>query len=136
MSYNQGFSARLDYDPCAYKKRLTESTGTYAYSVYDGKFENCNRCTYNSYPRPFSTNFVNRESELFNITRPASKCPTRKYNPYCKASKRCVSTYDKSNPVVLEPAVCPIVFNNLRWSDENGIKHPQPSNCMGRNVNK
>lgn len=134
MSYHQGFSARLNYDPCEYNKRLTESTGTYSYAVYDGKFENCNRCVYGRYPRPFAGDFVDRESELFNITRPASKCPSRKYNPMCKSSKNCKSTFDVKNPVVLEPAVCPIVFNNLVWGNETGIRHPKPSNCVGRPI--
>jgi hypothetical protein len=102
--------------------------------MYDGKFENCNRCIQDKYPRPFSRDFVDRESELYNITRPASKCPSRKYHPGCKSSKYCKSTFDKKNPVVLEPAVCPIVFNNLTWRNETGIRHPKPSRCVGRMI--
>jgi hypothetical protein len=129
MSYNRGFSARLNYDPCAYNKRLTESTGPYAYSVYDGKYENCSRCTLGGYPRPFAPDFVQVESELYNITRPSSKCPSRKYHPGCKKSKYCISTYDKTAPVVLAPEVCPPVHNNLEWKGGNGIINPRPSNC-------
>ena len=46
MSYHQGFSTRLRYDECAYGQTLYESTSPFAYAMYDGKNENCNRCVY------------------------------------------------------------------------------------------
>ena len=136
MAYHQGFSTRLPYDPCAYNKRLSESTDPYAYTMFDGKFENCNRCVYDRFTRPFDEDIVNVESDLRNIVRPASKCPSRKYNPHCKKSPVCVSTYDESVPVVLAPEVCPIVENNLHWGDDTGIRDPRPANCKGVVVNR
>ena len=131
MAYQQGFSTRLPYDPCAYSKELTESTAPYSYQMYDGKFENCNKCVYDHYTRPFDADVVDVESELRNQTRVSTKCPSRKYNPNCTKSEGCVSTYDASVPVVLAPEVCPIVFNNIVWGDDNGLRHPCPANCKG-----
>jgi hypothetical protein len=131
MSYQKGFSTRLPYDPCAYNKQLSESTAPYSYQMYDGKFENCNKCVYDHYTRPFDGDIVDVDSELSNRTRPASNCPTRKYNPGCKKSPNCLSTYDESVPVVLAPEVCPIVFNNLHWANETGIRDPKSSDCKG-----
>jgi len=131
MAYHKGFSTRLPYDPCAYNKSLSESTAPYAYQMFDGKFENCSRCVYDHYTRPFDGDIVDVDSELRNITRPASRCPSRKYNPRCKASPNCISTYDDAVPVVLAPEVCPIVFNNLHWGNDTGIRDPRPSNCQG-----
>lgn len=131
MAYHKGFSTHLRYDPCAYNKELSESTAPYAYMMYDGKYENCNKCVYDHYTRPFDGDIIDVDSELSNRTRPASKCPSRKYNPRCKKSPNCLSTYDDSVPVVLAPEVCPIVFNNLHWGSDTGIRDPKPSNCKG-----
>ncbi len=129
--YQQGFSTHLSYDPCAYAKRLGEMTAPYAYTMYDGKFENCSRCVYDKYTRPFDSDVVDVESDLFNISRKGSKCPTRKYNPTCQKSAQCISTFDQTAPVVLAPEVCPIVFNNLVWGNDTGIREPKPSDCKG-----
>lgn len=131
MSYHKGYSTRLPDDPCAYNKRLSESTGVYAYAVYDGKYENCNRCVFDHYTRPFDGDIVDVDSELSNRTRPASLCPSRLYNPACKKSPNCISTYDASVPVVLAPEVCEICPTNLHWGLETGIRDPRPSNCTG-----
>jgi hypothetical protein len=136
MAYHQGFSSRLPYDPCAYNKQLSESVAPYSYQMYDGKFENCRKCVYDHYTRPFDGDIVDVESELRNVTRWASKCPSRKYNPKCKKSKNCISTYDESVPVVLAPEYCPIVYNNLEWKGVKGIVNPTPSNCKGNPIRK
>lgn len=136
MSYHKGFSARLRYDPCAYNKDLSESVAPFAYQLYDGKYENCNRCVYTHYTRPFDGDIIDVDSDLKNISRPASNCPSRKYNPRCKRSPNCISTYDSHVPVVLAPEVCPIVFNNLTWGNDTGIRHPRPANCKGFSVAK
>ena len=70
---NTGSSNRLLYDYCAYKKTLRESTDPFRYRMYEGAFENCNKCIYDKFWRPFD--LVDEESELKNITRPATKCP-------------------------------------------------------------
>ena len=131
MSYHKGFSSRLPYDPCAYNKTLSESVAPYSYITYDGKFENCNKCVHDKYTRPFDADIVDVESELRNQTRLASSCPIRQYNPKCKNSATCISTYDAKVPVVLAPEVCPIVFNNLNWKGGTGIRNTPPSNCKG-----
>jgi hypothetical protein len=131
MSYHKGYSTRLPDDPCAYNKRLSESTGVYAYVTYDGMYENCNRCVYDHYTRPFDADIIDVDSELSNRTRPASKCPSRKYNPRCKKSPNCLSTFDDSVPVVLAPEVCEICPTNIHWGLETGIRDPKPSNCKG-----
>ena len=136
MAYQQGFSTRLPYDPCAYSKELTESTAPYTYQMYDGKFENCKKCVYDHYTRPFDADVVDVESELRNQTRFSSKCPSRKYNPECVRSGQCTSTFDDSVPVVLAPEVCPIVFNNIVWGNDNGLREPCPANCRGITLKK
>ena len=131
MSYQKGFSARLAYDPCAYNKKLSESTAPYSYVMYDGMYENCNKCVFDHFTRPFDGDIIDVDSDLKNISRPASNCPSRKYNPKCKKSANCISTYDPSVPVVLAPEICPIVFNNLNWNNDTGIRDPRPSSCKG-----
>ena len=37
-------SNRLMYDSCAYQKAISESTGSFAYAMYTGKYENCAKC--------------------------------------------------------------------------------------------
>lgn len=41
MSFN-----RLTYDRCAYNKYLSESTSTFDYQIYGGKYKNCGACQY------------------------------------------------------------------------------------------
>lgn len=106
-----GNSTGLNYDSCAYKKQVDESTSPLIYQMYEGKFENCNKCKYDQFWRVYD--LVNVESELLNITRPNTKCELQKYNPTCKKSKNCISTFDPSLPVVFAPEVCPIVQTNI-----------------------
>jgi hypothetical protein len=125
---NFGSSNRLIYDNCAYQKKLYESTSPLAYMLYDGKMESCDKCTYEGqFWRPYD--LVDVESELKNITRANSKCPQYKYNPNCKRSKYCLSTYDKTAPVVLAPEVCPIVFNNIVKMKTPGYDMPKQEFC-------
>lgn len=104
---------RLNYDNCAYDKRLQESTSPLSYQMSRYKFENCARCTYNGTQyAPFD--LVEEESELKGISRPATRCPSRLYNPMCKRSNICWSTYDKDVPVVYPANLCPVVCNNIK----------------------
>jgi hypothetical protein len=79
--------------------------------MYSGKFENEKRCVEDKYWRPFE--LVDYESELKNIFRTASRCPSKKFNPECKMDGRCIRTDDERNPIVLAPEVCPILVNNI-----------------------
>lgn len=134
MTYNPAFSTRTPYDPCAYNKEISESVAPYAYQMYDGKFENNNRCVYEVFTRPFDRDIVNIESDLTNRTRMNSRCPSQQYTPQCTKSSNCISTFDTSNPVVLAPEVCPIVYNNIRWNGGTGINHPDNAKCVGNVV--
>jgi hypothetical protein len=125
----QGSSNRLRYDNCAYAKTLSESVSPFAYMMYDGKFENCGKCKLDNAWRPYYKEVVDVESDLKNITRPATKCPSLKYNPKCKKSPGCVSTFDPSVPVILDRDVCPIVFNNIPRMQSNGLVNPDKIPC-------
>ena len=128
---NTGSSNRPIYDTCAYQKDLYESTSPLAYQLYGGKFENCNKCLYDQFYMRYD--LVDVETELRNQTRPLSKCDQFKYSPVCKKSGLCLSTFDKSVPVVLAPEVCPIVYNNIPRQTGPGYKVPNPNFCRTMN---
>ena len=83
--------SRTMYDSCAYKKTVTESTGTLAYMLDPVKYEVCSskKCSVNfgvsggASVRQPKRSLVEIESELLNLTRPASRCPSKKYAPKC-----------------------------------------------------
>lgn len=128
-SGSTGSFNRLIYDNCAYQKSLYESTDVLKRQLYEGAYEHCDKCIQdeNSFYRPFD--LVDIESELKNITRANSKCPQNKYNPACKKSGRCTSTFDKSVPVVLAQEVCPIVQNNIIKMTTPGYIVPTQAFC-------
>jgi hypothetical protein len=49
--------------------------------------------------------------------------------PGCKRSGLCLSTFDKSVPVVLAPEVCPIVYNNIPRVNNPGYALGDPNFC-------
>ena len=84
MSFN-----RLNYDTCSYKQVLGESIGPGEYQL--GKPDvSCKPC-FNKDPRyrlqrngaslQSSMSMVDTDSELLNITRDASNCSAKKFNP-------------------------------------------------------
>jgi hypothetical protein len=113
---NPSFSSRLIYDHCAYDKKLQESTSPFSYTMYGGKFESDKKCEYNKYTKKYDTDIIDTESDLFNITRPASRCPSKKYNQN--------DSY-KSNVVYAPADMCSIVYNNLVWKGGNGVRLPR-----------
>lgn len=118
-NYNFGSSNKLMYDCCEYEKSLEQSVTPLSYYLYDGKYENGHKCVYDKqFWKP--QDLVDIESELFNLTRPATKCPSGHYNPNCQASPHCFSTFDKNVPVVINPDVCPIVHNNIKKATNPG----------------
>lgn len=122
---------RLNYDNCAYDKKLRESTSPLSYQMSRYKYENCARCTYNGKQyTPFD--LVEEESELRGISRPATRCPSKMYNPTCQKSDTCWSTYDKDMPVIYPPYLCPIVCNNIKKMTNPGYTLPMQDFC-GRN---
>ena len=86
MSFN-----RLNYDTCEYKQSLSESIGPGHYQINTPPVS-CEPC----YPYApsvrlqrsgdsvnLSKYMIDIDSELMNITTPASKCPSKKYLPKC-----------------------------------------------------
>jgi hypothetical protein len=124
----QGSSNRLIYDTCAYQKELVESVSPFAYRTYGGAYEHEQKCKKDKFWKRIDSDVVDVESDLKNITRPATKCPELKYNPKCNKSGQCISTFDPSVPVILDSNVCPIVFNNIPRQKTNGLIMPdQPA---------
>lgn len=113
MSFN-----RLDYDDCAYSKTLRESTNPLYYSLYIGQFEHISKCPLgegtSNLPHVEKTE---NESELWNITRRASKCPERKYN---------MGSGRQPQVQWLQPRLCESVYkltpSGLKKPVSNGLK--------------
>lgn len=124
---NIGSSNRTMYDNCAYQKNLYESTSPLDFILYQGKFENCNKCVYDKFWVPYQ--LVDIETELRNQNRPLSQCDQFKYSPNCRKSKLCLSTFDPSIPVVPAPEVCPIVYNNIPKQTTPGYVLSNPNFC-------
>jgi hypothetical protein len=119
----QGSSNRLIYDSCAYNRSIKESTSPGEYRLYGGANENCGKCIFENFYMPFDKEIVDVESELLNITRPNTKCTELKYDPRCKKSNLCTSTYDKNRPIVFAPEVCPILYQNIPRQTSNGFSN-------------
>jgi hypothetical protein len=133
MSYpTQGASNRQIYDCCAYSQSLQQSVDPLQYQLYFGAQENCSKCIDKQAWFKQDKQIVDIESDLWNINRPLSKCDMYKYNPNCKTSPMCTSTFDPSIPRVLSPSLCPIVYNNIPKQDSPGYTVPNPDVCGGR----
>jgi hypothetical protein len=127
---NNGSSNRLIYDKCAYQKQLFESVSPLEYRLYQGAHENCNKCTYDKFWKPYQ--LVDIETELKRMNRPLSKCDQFKYYPTCKKSSMCLNTHHKSVPIVFPPEVCPIVYNNIPRQTHPGFKVPRGNFCQSK----
>jgi hypothetical protein len=91
MSFN-----KLIYDPCAYNKRLDESSNILTYNLDPNKHYNCNPCYIpwtlgGNVVSLDATNLVDLESDLRNQTRLNSLCPERKYLPQCRPNPNSTS---------------------------------------------
>lgn len=135
MSYStQGASNRQIYDCCAYAQALQQSVDPLQYDLYFGAVENCNKCIDKKAWFKQDREIVDIESDLWNITRPLTKCDGYKYNPNCKTGPNCVSTFDPNAPRVLSPSLCPIVYNNIPIQNNPGYNVPNPGNiCLTKN---
>ena len=84
MSFN-----RLNYDTCAYKQNLYQSVGPGEYRLTGppNTEEICFaespqiRLQYQGVSVPQDKHLIDVDSELMNLTRPATNCPSRKYIP-------------------------------------------------------
>ena len=81
-------SSRLKDDTCAYQKALKQSVDPLAYQLDPTKYVHGRRCMMtlgtlggNTVSTLSGELLVDTESELLNITRPASDCPRKKYVP-------------------------------------------------------
>jgi len=135
MSYStQGASNRSIYDCCAYAQALQQSVDPLQYDLYFGAVENCNKCIDKKAWFKQDKQIVDIESDLWNITRPLTKCDGYKYNPNCKTGPNCVSTFDPDAPRILSPSLCPIVYNNIPIQNNPGYTVPDPANiCLAKN---
>lgn len=135
MSYStQGASNRQIYDCCAYAQALQQSVDPLQYDLYFGAVENCNKCIDKKAWFRQDREIVDIESDLWNITRPLTRCDGYKYNPNCKTGPNCVSTFDPNAPRVLSPSLCPIVYNNIPVQTNPGYTVPDPANiCLAKN---
>ena len=124
---NIGSSNRSLYDNCAYQKRLYESTQPLQYQLYFGAREHCQKCRFDKFYTKYD--LVDVESELMNRTRPLSRCDQYKYNPRCRKSGLCMSTFDPTRPIVLAPEVCPIIYNNIPRQTHPGYTLPNANPC-------
>lgn len=71
---------RLDYDKCAYGKKLDESVSPLDYQLYMGKFEHSKQCPVGDHTNNLEFGVRTEvESDLRGQTRHASKCPEEKY---------------------------------------------------------
>ena len=87
---------RLDYDKCAYAKFVEESTEPLDYLMYQGKHINDTKC--GEHPNMLEIpSRVGGESELRNLDRLASKCPSKKFFPNDK-----VEEVKATNPKICE----------------------------------
>ena len=92
MSFN-----RLPYDNCSYNQTLLESEGPGAYHLMTpaNVSQMCLaddphiRAQYMGSRHVPGTSLIDVDSELMNITRPASECPSQKYVPHPNASTFC-----------------------------------------------
>lgn len=110
---NIGSSNRQLYDTCNQQQRDHESVAVGVRQMYLGHYENVNKCKQDKFWYKQSPEVIDAESELSWRSRPLSKCVRFNYDPHCKKSGLCTSTFDQSNPVILAPEVCPIIHNNI-----------------------
>ena len=130
MSYGtQGSSNKQIYDCCYYTQDLQQSTDPLQYQLYFGQAENCSKCIDKKAWYKFDSAVVDVESELHNLTRPLSRCDMYKYDPKCKPSKSCTSTFDPNRPRILSPSLCPIVYNNIAKPTGPGYTVPNTNIC-------
>ena len=109
---------RLDYDCCAYSKDLKESTSPLEYWLYKGKYENCKNCPDNTNNIEFGAK-ADVENELWNLTRSATKCPSKKYDPASKFKH--VNT---TNPVACDRIPSGLAPTGIGYNPDNfGLNH-------------
>lgn len=116
MSFN-----RLQYDSCAYATDLKQSVTPLEYQLFVGKYENEKPCPCNSEGNSLdkcNVDFATRadvENELYNLNRPGTLCPDKKYNP---KEKNFNHTY---HPPTLCQGIYHITPTGLKKPESNGL---------------
>ena len=132
MSFN-----KLKYDSCVYKENLKKSDDFFSYQMYDGKYDNQNKCRVDfgivggNDVSLYDGNMVDLESELRGQTRPGSLCSTYKYSPTFK--QPCFSGLPSGE---LDSNSHFISLPTCKFINYNPIVYAQPSNgsfCMKQN---
>jgi hypothetical protein len=111
MSFN-----RLNYDNCAYAKKLQESTSPLELMLYKGKFENKKQCPVGDFTNNLEFGIrADVESDLWGVVRQDSKCPGKKYDPSKPHAKGDFTS----------PRACDTIFyitpTNMKMPTSNGF---------------
>ena len=125
-------STRLEYDNCAYKQELRQSTDPMRYQLYSGKYVNCgNICRADKNFPANGIALVDVESELKGINRINSRCNESKH-PYYD-SEHIIRTNDPRLPPHITPYACErdIVPNNIPKMTHPGFGPMNPNVCDG-----
>ena len=69
-----------------------------------------------------SNQYLSYQSECSNYDQ-------YKYNPACKTSDSCISTFAENVPRILSPSLYPIVYNNILKQDSSGYTVPNSNIC-------
>jgi hypothetical protein len=124
---SNGGSNRLIYDECDFNQHVSDSTWPIRFALDMTKYENCSKCVQDKFYHPYD--MVDVESELRNQTRAASRCAGMKYNPACKTTPQCMSTFAPDAKIVLPGECCPIVYNNIKRRTDPGFVLPSNDIC-------
>lgn len=127
---NIGGSNRLIYDECDFNQHVNDSTWPIRFAMDMTKYENCGKCRNDPKdPIIHPYDLVDQESELRNQTRAASRCAGMKYNPACKTTPQCMSTFAPEAPIVMPPEVCSILVQNIKRRTDCGFVLPNNDIC-------
>lgn len=129
-----GQFTRLDYDNCAYKQDLRQSTDPMNLIMDVTKFVNCNNlCRVPQ--KPVGQAKVDVESSLWGLDKVASKCDTSKH-PLCGPSG-CLLTNDPRLGPHITPYACErgqsgdraVITTNMRMPTNPGFVPTNPRVC-------
>jgi hypothetical protein len=130
---------KLNYDNCSYNQSLLESEGPCSYQLM--KPSNVNqmcmsddpyiRAQYMGSRHVPGTSLIDIDSELMNITRPVSDCPSQKYIPHVNSSNFCNAP--NSHNMIPTDTITPINRNNNNYAEQKegfNATHMNFSNCF------
>jgi len=131
-------STNLIYDTRAYEKKLNASVAVGNYNMYAGQFENNSKCRsafgeFSNYGVSlYNGNIVDLESDLIGITRRASLCPSKKFNPQCIGYPNCgqngipCSCPEYTSRNLINAPTCPPMFDRPKAVKAPAFATPSP----------